>query len=64
LSDKHKNLWTGQEDLIAQSYFGGEKMFADIQYDSFGAVVKQQNVHNFNAQVDEPFSLKVNLLIY
>lgn len=65
LSDKYKNIWTGQEDLIAQLHFGGEKIFADVQYDSFGSVVKQQNVHNFNAHVDEPFSLtRVNLLIY
>ena len=65
LSDKHNNIWTGQEDLVAQPYFNGEKMFTDIQYDSFRSVIKQQNVHNFNAHVDEPFSLtKVNLLIY
>lgn len=65
LSDKHNNIWTGQEDLVAQSYFNGEKIFTEIQYDSFGSVIKQQNVHNFNAHVDEPFSLtKVNLLIY
>lgn len=64
LSDKHKNIWTGQEDLVAQPYFNGEKMFVDMQYDSFSSVVKQQNVHNFNAHVDEPFSLTVNLLIY
>lgn len=65
LSDKHDNIWTGQEDLIAQSYFNGEKIFADIQYNSFRSVIKQQNVHNFNAHVNEPFSLtQVNLLIY
>ena len=65
LSDQYNNIWTGQEDLIAQPYFNGEKMFTEIQYDSFGSVIQQQNVHNFNAHVDEPFSLtKVNLLIY
>lgn len=65
LSDKHNNIWTGQEDLVAQPYFNGEKMFADIQYDSFRSVIKQQNVHNFNAHVNKPFSLtKVDLLIY
>lgn len=65
LCDKHKNIWTGQEDLIAQPHFNGEKIFADMQYDLFRSVIKQQNVHNFNAHVDESFSLtKVNLLIY
>lgn len=65
LSDKHNNIWTGQEDLIAQTYFNGEKMFTDVQYESFRSVIKQQNVHNFNAHINEPFSLtQVNLLIY
>ena len=65
LTDQHKNIWTGQKDLITQTYFGGEKIFADVQYDSFLSVVKQQNVHNLNAHVEEPFSLKkVDLLIY
>lgn len=65
LSDKYDNIWTGQEDLVAQPYFKGEKMFTDIQYDSFKSVIKQQNVHNFNVHIDEPFSLtRVNLLIY
>lgn len=65
LSDKYNNIWTGQEDLVAQPYFNGEKMFTDIQYESYRSVIKQQNIHNFNAHVDKPFSLaKVNLLIY
>lgn len=65
LTDKYKNIWTGQDDLIAQTYLGGEKIFADVQYNNYRSVVKQQNVHNLNAHVDSPFSLsRVDLLIY
>lgn len=65
LVDKYQNIWTGQEDIVAQTYFNNERVFADVQCDSFVSVVKQHNVHNFNAHVDKPFSLtRVDLLIY
>ena len=65
LVDRYQNIWTGQEDIVAQTYFNNEKVFADVQYDSFLSVVQQHNVHNFNAYVDKPFSLtQVDLLIY
>lgn len=65
LVDKYQNIWTGQEDIVARTYFNNEQVFADVQYDSFLSVVQQHNVHNFNAHVDQPFSLtQVDLLIY
>ena len=65
LVDKYYNIWTGQKDLVARICLKGETIFSDVQYDIYGSIIKQQNVHNFSVQLEKPFSFKkVDLLLY
>lgn len=49
------NLWTGGDELVAQTINDetGEDVFMDIEYNIFTWVVKRKNIFNFNISTNE-----------
>jgi hypothetical protein len=64
LTDKHSNLWTGQQSLVSRPHFNGELVFLDIEYSTYSTAESNKKVYYLNATTKQIISLQPQLWLY
>lgn len=64
ITDKYGNIWTGQNDIIGQLLYCGERVLADVEINQYHTATSNNKIFYFNTTTKQKISLQPEIWIY